>query len=89
MVEESLPDYRAGDFKEIIFFSWYNKEHYHSGIGLMTPESLRYGMAEEVLTRRTIVLAEAYEKHPNRFKSKMPKPSPLPEAVWVNKRIFD
>jgi putative transposase len=71
------------------FFSWYNKEHYHSGIGLMTPESLHYGMAEDVLTRRTIVLAEAYEKHPNRFKGKMPKPPVLPEAVWINKPIFD
>jgi transposase InsO family protein len=71
------------------FFSWYNKEHYHSGIGLMTPASLHYGMAKEVLTRRTIVLAEAYEKHPNRFKGKMPKPPALPEAVWINKPIFD
>jgi len=71
------------------FFTWYNKEHYHSGIGLMTPESLHYGMAEEVLTRRTIVLAEAYEKHPNRFKGNMPNPPALPEAVWINKPIFD
>jgi putative transposase len=71
------------------FLSWYNKEHYHSGIGLMTPESLHYGMAEDVLTRRRIVLAEAYEKHPNRFKGKMPKPPALPEAVWINKPIFD
>jgi putative transposase len=49
-------------------FSWYNIEHYHSGIGLMTPESLHYGMAEDVHTHRTTVLAEAYKKHPNRFK---------------------
>jgi putative transposase len=30
------------------FFSWYNKDHYHSGIGLMTPESVHYGMAGDV-----------------------------------------
>jgi putative transposase len=71
------------------FFDWYNKEHYHSGIGLMTPEALHYGTAEEILTRRAVVLAEAYEKHPNRFKGIVPNPPALPEAVWINKPIFD
>jgi putative transposase len=28
---------------------------------------------------------EAYEKHPNRFKGKIPKPHALPEAAWINK----
>ena len=71
------------------FFSWYNKDHYHSGIGLMTPEALHYGTAQEVLARRTTVLAAAYEKHQNRFKGIVPKPPALPEAVWINKPIFD
>ena len=71
------------------FFSWYNKEHYHSSIGLMIPEWVHYGMAEDVFGRRSTVLAEAYEKHPKRFKGKMPKPPALPEAVWINKPIFD
>ena len=26
-------------------FGWYNTEHYHSGIGLLTPESVHYGRA--------------------------------------------
>ena len=30
------------------FFSWYNDEHYHSGIGLVTPAMLHYGAAERV-----------------------------------------
>jgi hypothetical protein len=46
-------------------------------------------MAEDVFGRRSTVLAEAYEKHPKRFKGKMPKPPALPEVVWINKRIFD
>ena len=71
------------------FFGWYNKDHYHCGIGLMTPEALHYGRAEEVLRRRASVLAEAYEKHSNRFKGMVPKPPILPEAVWINKPIFD
>ena len=71
------------------FFSWYNKEHYHSGIALITPESVHYGLAEDIVTARSTVLAEAYEKHPNRFKGRMPKPPALPQAVWINKPIFD
>jgi putative transposase len=71
------------------FFPWYNKEHYHSGVGLMTPESVHYCMAEDVFRQRSIVLAEAYEKHPKRFKGRMPKPPALPEAVWINKPIFN
>jgi putative transposase len=71
------------------FFSWYNKDHYHSSIGLMTPEWVHYGMAEDVFGRRSTVLAKAYEKHPKRFKGKMPKPPALPEAVWINKPIFN
>ena len=70
------------------FFGWYNEEHYHSGIGLMAPEWVHYGMAEDVFGHRSTVLAEAYEKHPKRFKGKMPKPLALPQAVWINKPIF-
>jgi len=55
----------------------------------MTPELIHYCMAEDVFERRSIVLAEAYEKHPKRFKSRMPEPPALPEAVWINKPIFN
>jgi transposase InsO family protein len=71
------------------FFTWYNKEHCHSGIGLMPPEKVHYGLAERIFASRSTVLAEAYEKHPNRFKGRMPKPPALPQAVWINKPIFD
>ena len=71
------------------FFGWYNKEHYHSALGLMTPESVHYGVAENIIAARSMVLAEAYERHPNRFKGRMPKHPALPQAVWINKPIFD
>jgi putative transposase len=71
------------------FFHWYNKEHYHSGIGLMIPESVHYGWAEGIFTARSAVLAEAYARHPNRFKGRIPKPPDLPESVWINKPIFN
>jgi putative transposase len=34
------------------FFSWYNTEHHHSGIGLLTPEVVHYGQAQECLQIR-------------------------------------
>jgi putative transposase len=67
------------------FFSWYNTEHYHSGIGFLTPEDVHYGRAEHIIKERHAVLNAAYEKHPKRFKGKMPKSMALPAAVWINK----
>ena len=32
------------------FFDWYHKEHHHLGMGLMTPESVHYGRAEDIFT---------------------------------------
>jgi putative transposase len=32
-----------------VFFPWYNTEHHHSGIGLLTPEVLHYGRADEII----------------------------------------
>jgi len=29
-----------------VFFSWYNDEHRHSGIGMLTPAMVHYGHAE-------------------------------------------
>ena len=66
------------------FFHWYNKEHRHSGIGLLTPEIVHYGQAEEVIKQRNQVLARAYQAHPERFVRKIPTTPKLPEAVWIN-----
>jgi len=66
------------------FFAWYNSEHRHSGIGLLTPQMVHYGQAEEVLEKRRTTLKKAYESHPERFVKKMPEPQKVPEAVWIN-----
>jgi putative transposase len=66
------------------FFNWYNKEHRHSGIVMMTPEQVHYGLADEVNKNRAAVLASAYEKNPKRFKYKLPVPKKLPKEVWIN-----
>jgi putative transposase len=66
------------------FFHWYNNEHYHSGIGMLTPASLHYGQAKEILSARTQTLARAWQKTPERFVHGIPKPQSLPTAVWIN-----
>ena len=66
------------------FFGWYNGEHRHSGIGLLTPEVVHRGRGEEVRAARQAVLADAYTAHPERFVNKRPEPPPLPTAVWIN-----
>ena len=66
------------------FFDWYNKEHRHSGIGMMTPEMVHYGLAEQVRTERQCVLDAAYAAHPERFVHGGPVPPALPHEVWIN-----
>jgi putative transposase len=66
------------------FFSWYNGEHRHSGIGLMTPAAVHDGRAETMRDARQQVLMTAYAAHPERFVRKPPQPPILPHAVWIN-----
>ena len=66
------------------FFTWYNTEHHHSGIGWLTPETVHCGRAESTLSARQRVLDEAYQHHPERFVKKPPMVGVLPEGVWIN-----
>ena len=70
------------------FFRWYNAEHRHGGISMLTPEQVHFGHADQVIARREAVLSEAWAAHPDRFVSGQPKPKPLPEAVWINPPIL-
>jgi putative transposase len=67
------------------FFSWYNTEHYHSGIGWHHPIDVHYGHAETVQAGRAQVLTAAYTRNPERFVRKHPEPTALPDAAWINK----
>jgi putative transposase len=69
----------------IAFMDWYNNEHHHSGIALLTPADVHYGRAEEVIIRRQAVLDAAYRTHPERFVKKPPVHPQAPTAVWINK----
>jgi putative transposase len=67
------------------FVGWYNHQHRHSGIGLMTPAAVHYGQARQLHAARARVLDAAYERHPERFVRKPPAPPALPTAAWINK----
>jgi len=66
------------------FFGWYNEEHYHEGVGMLTPATVHYGRAEQVLAARHQVLQAAYAKHPERFVHGCPQRQQPPVAVWIN-----
>ncbi len=67
------------------FFSWYNNEHRHSGLGLLSPAVVHYGLAPEAIEQRRAVLNAAYSAHPERFVRRPPQPLPAPTEVWINK----
>jgi len=66
------------------FFRWYNYEHHHSAIGLLTPADVHFGRAQTVLEQRQQVLRAAYLKNPERFVKGVSVPAQLPAAVWIN-----
>jgi len=66
------------------FFPWYNREHRHGGIAMLTPEVVHYGQAKVSLEQRERTLDSAHAVHPERFVNGRPKPTPLPKAVWIN-----
>lgn len=66
------------------FFQWYNYEHHHSALGLLTPADVHFGRAQAVLAQRQQVLAAAYQKNPERFVKGQPTLPQLPQAVWIN-----
>jgi putative transposase len=67
------------------FFHWYNHEHHHSGLALLTPATVHYGQAQTVIDRRQKVLQAAYAAHPERFVRGVPRLPSLPTEVWINK----
>jgi putative transposase len=66
------------------FFDWYNHQHRHSSLGLMTPATVHFGLAAQVTEKRAQVLQYAYQRHPERYVKGLPQPPQLPQAVWIN-----
>ena len=73
-----FPD-RFGSYEDSLafcrsFFDWYNNDHYHSGIGLVTPAALHYGQATQVVEARRQILERAWQLSPQRFVKGIPRP---------------
>ena len=66
------------------FFRWYNCEHHHDGLALMTPHDVHHGLAAERLAQRALVLNAAFTAHPERFVNGPPVPAAPPTTVWIN-----
>ena len=67
------------------FFTWYNTEHRHSGIAMLTPENVQYNSHQVVLNARSLTLEKAFQLHPERFVKGVPKVQIVPPKVWINK----
>ena len=65
------------------YFVWYNTQHHHTALVLLTPEQVHFGDAPQLLAQRQITLDKAYAAHPERFKAR-PQAGKLPAVVWIN-----
>jgi putative transposase len=65
------------------FFRWYNHEHHHHGLALLTPADVHLGRADAVLGERQKALDRAYAAHPERFRQRPMAPR-LAREVWIN-----
>ena len=66
------------------FFDWYNQQHHHAGIGLMTPDQVHYGQTDAIHAARQNTLDRAFRNNPERFVNKPPTPPDKPTAAWIN-----
>jgi putative transposase len=67
------------------FFQWYNHEHKHSALCLLTPAVVHSGHAASVLRARHTTLQQAYAAHPERFVKGQPALPTLSPEVWINR----
>ena len=61
------------------FFPWYNTEHRHGGIAMLTPDDVHHNRTRSVLEQRGRTLQAAWTRHPERFVQGIPttaSPSP-------------
>ncbi len=66
------------------FFLWYNHEHRHSGIAMLTPADVHYGRIHHVLATRQATLDAAFATRPGRFPRGRPTHARPPDNVWIN-----
>ena len=67
------------------FFAWYNEEHHHAGIGMLTPADVHHGLADVRVVERQAALDAAFAAHPERFPRGRPIAHRPPREVWINR----
>lgn len=65
------------------FFPWYNEQHRHTSLALLTPATVHFGLTNLALEQRRHVLQSAYLAHPERF-NQPPRPKQPPAEAWIN-----
>jgi putative transposase len=65
--------------------TWYNEEHHHSGLSLLTPLVVHHGRVDEVFDARHRARLAAYAERPERFVNGPPRRECLARAVWINR----
>lgn len=67
------------------FVDGYNHTHRHTGIGLNSPADVHYGLAVAKAAERSVTLASARARTPERFSSGLdPKILTVPVSAWIN-----
>lgn len=67
------------------FFTWYNDQHHHAGLGMLTPADVHYDRVEQRVAERQRVLDAAFDAHPERFSRGRPIAQAPAREVWINK----
>ena len=57
------------------FFDWYNQDHHHAGIGLMTPDQVHYGQTDAVHAARQHTLDQAFRDKPGALRQQDADPT--------------
>jgi putative transposase len=63
---------------------WYNDQHKHSSIALLTPADMHYGRAGAVVAARQRVLDAAHAANPERYVNGRPTHPAPPTKAWIN-----
>jgi putative transposase len=66
------------------YFAWYNGQHHHSRLALLTPAQVHYGDPVALLAARHQTQLAVYAQNPARFGYRPPRLEVLPAAVYIN-----
>jgi len=66
------------------FVTWYNEEHYHSGIGFITPGQRHRGEDKAILAKRKQVYEKAKARNPERWNGRSTRKWDYTSEVYLN-----